>query len=92
MLQNLIVYKIQLDYGNKKPNKIGRDIFLLFLQQNRNKVDFQGNHLTSGIMKQDNAYSSCKKGDTRTDNTPHGRSCGALIQWNGWKISDDYPW
>ena len=73
--------------GTKKPNIVGKDVFnILFAYPTRN-VKFMGSGYprttllttgTGGCNKETEMYK--------------GLYCGALIQQDGWKISDDYPW
>lgn len=73
--------------GLKKPNVVGKDIFRFDYNFSLEKVKLngQGNNRTSLLQAADN---SCNK----IHGNQMGVSCGAIIQMDGWKISDDYPW
>ena len=83
--------------GKKGPNKFGRDFFTIVINRtprndNNGVFDKSGVYmmgqgkdkatLTSGI------YSCSKTSKVNYE----GGYCGALIMYDGWKISDDYPW
>ena len=77
--------------GNKGPNTFGKDVFSYYLNtdgtNNIFKTKFSG---PVGITIDREALindplDGCKKG-------LRGINCGALIQYDGWQISDDYPW
>lgn len=84
---------VDINGGKRKPNRLGKDIFALGLDVNNNRIVMFGNNSTrenlinSGSFNEING-GACVKGNKRYD----GRSCGALIQKDGWKISEDYPW
>ncbi len=76
--------------GQKKPNKLGKDIFRFVYW-----IDYPGapslngkftaygyNWTREAIM---NAGYGCQKDKT-------GELCAALIMKDGWQIKDDYPW
>ena len=62
--------------GPKKPNRLGKDIFMTNINLNRNSIEFWS------------AY-DCNK---NSSGMYSGGSCGYKIMHDGWKISDDYPW
>ena len=67
--------------GNKKPNALCKDIFLLKLDNNSGMYIF----LTPGEETRDRYLKSgCESGNSGY--------CGKLIQANGWKMPKDYPW
>lgn len=70
--------------GSKKPNIVGRDLFLFEIKVKQNKFKtFQ-----SGAYKRDILLEKCSKNGGDYDNL----YCGALIEMDGWEIKDDYPW
>uniref|UniRef100_UPI0040278577 DUF6613 domain-containing protein n=1 Tax=Candidatus Scatousia sp. TaxID=3085663 RepID=UPI0040278577 len=74
--------------GLKGPNIEGKDVFSYNLQTSGvAKSNFWG--LTgAGIRREtllNDSYRGCNKNAS-------GQYCGALIQYDGWKIKDDYPW
>lgn len=73
--------------GLKKPNMMGKDIFLLDLYYINEYVCFNGiNYLRTDMLG--NYSGSCNV----TPGTTKGNWCGALIQTDGWQIKSDYPW
>ena len=83
--------------GFKKPNKIGRDWFLLTIHKDYGLVpygykgcsdldsydEFDRTHLINAPR-----YGCSKNGGT----VQNGAFCSALIISDGWEIKDDYPW
>lgn len=73
--------------GFKKPNIMGKDIFKIDYYFTTGKVSLDGQGLSrSGILSPGDYSCSLDSGIAK------GNWCGALIQIDGWKISDDYPW
>jgi hypothetical protein len=72
--------------GNKKPNIIGKDAFCMRFNRGQNKLIFidPGDR---NFLKNNSIY-----GCNKTASDQPGLYCGALIQYDGWKIADDYPW
>ncbi len=77
--------------GNKNPNKVGRDVFTYYLNTSKTitKQNFWGldgnfSNVSRDFLLND-GNRGCKKNSL-------GYYCGALIQYDGWKIKDDYPW
>ena len=95
-LKYLFCYLLQVDInGPKSPNVLGKDVFLFVYPIGYNaKLYFWGAenpkfYTSEGRVdyldvSRDDILESCNKAE--------GISCGALIQYDGWKISDDYPW
>lgn len=102
----LLNYDKYFDYiyydvnGDKNPNILGKDIFIFdFGSVHDYKLEFE-----SGFTRINNLSSSnvvkylTKTSRTACSKTPasfdvyNSYSCGALIQYQGWKITDDYPW
>ena len=87
--------------GVKGPNRIGRDVFVFdgrnyatgdvdkhFIKFWNQSPYFDRNILING---DGHGYGyGCNKNDK--SDIYLGYSCGALILFDGWKISDDYPW
>ena len=73
--------------GKKRPNMVGRDIFYLILDTNATKVNMHGIGQTRENLL--NGARGCKYD---SNNKFSGEWCGALIQYDGWQIKDDYPW
>ena len=81
--------------GHKKPNRLGRDIFVFdiynypFHKIRKNyHLKFWCDYKDIDALKNDTNY-GCNK---NADNRYAGFNCGALIQKNGWEIPEDYPW
>ena len=77
--------------GNKNPNKVGRDVFTYYLNTSKTitKQNFWGldgnfSNVSRDFLLND-GNRGCKKNSL-------GYYCGALIQYDGWQIKDDYPW
>ena len=86
LLSDLIIY-VDLN-GLKAPNVIGKDVFGYYLNTSGvSKLNFWGltNQNVSRDVLLNDSISGCNK-------NAWGRLCGALIERDGWKISDDYPW
>ncbi|MBP3924671.1 type II secretion system protein [bacterium] len=86
--------------GNKGPNREGRDIFYVniypkegavMLGQFSNGKNPNREELKTGISANSGHDTSCC---SHTCATPSFKylNCGALIQFDGWQIKDDYPW
>ena len=86
--------------GLKKPNRLGRDIFILNANWGKTtgKRGVYPNLLTTDNMPNrndilegknlsNNGY-ACKKGNSNYN----GYGCAAVIMLDGWKIEKDYPW
>ncbi len=85
--------------GNRKPNRMGRDVFVMSIYPNRNSSDkfVMGAHEQCGagtihkyMTREQLLKTGC--GNCRTDHTGYGMACSRLIQLDGWQISKDYPW
>ena len=84
-LFNLIIY-VDIN-GLKGSNIIGVDVFSYYLNTSgAAKTNFWG--LTGTNVSRENLLN-----DTRGCNRDgSGQYCGALIQYDGWEIKDDYPY
>ena len=74
--------------GGKKPNRRGRDIFVIRLSKapNYKPFGFAGAvYNRSGIINNTHGCKHSAAGNTYT-------YCGALIHADNWQIKDDYPW
>lgn len=80
--------KIDLN-GTASPNKNGKDrFFMYFSPQYGNKpINFMG----SGLSRED-LLENTSRGCNRGTGPSIGQYCGALIQYDGWEIKDNYPW
>ena len=91
--------------GLKKPNTIGKDIFVLYLTFSQttsnacpegtlNRVGFFPLGASCEAIKDrasllDGSNYACKKNSSLKT---AGAYCGALIMFDGWEIKKDYPW
>ena len=80
-----IIFTVDLN-GKKRPNMYGKDIFVLVFQPSYSKIKMYGEGQTLQTLL--NANKGCNKNNS----VFAGEYCGALIQYDGWEISDDYPW
>ncbi len=80
--QNMLI-SVDLN-AMKNPNKMGKDIFALETVGGINHCRFRAEGHARTLLINDVNY-GCNK-------SANGIFCGALIQQDGWKISDDYPW
>lgn len=96
---------VDIDGPRKGKNIIGKDIFMFSAYFGQGKLDGESLNIPSGFgmygrstepltrddiinnLKDDTKQHGCRKEYPAT-----GRMCGLLIQYDGWKISDDYPW
>lgn len=71
--------------GNKKPNILGKDVFIFDYYSTPEKfvADGLGNSRTTLMT----STSGC---NTTANNA--GWCCAALIMSDGWQMADDYPW
>jgi len=77
--------------GYRKPNKIGRDLYMFCIDSKRGVLPFSAENnegqsitLTREQLKKGNTW-SCNKNSV-------GLFCAALIMMDGWQMKDDYPW
>ena len=79
---------MQIDLnGKQKPNMYGRDIFHIILNPSTTNITMYGIGQTREDLL-DGARGCIEK----IGNFQSGEWCGALIQYDGWQIKDDYPW
>ena len=75
--------------GNKRPNIYGIDIFTFtFYGNDSPAIRFAGWNKTRAQM----LSSVTRTGCSVSAGSYSGQDCGALIMYDGWKISKDYPW
>lgn len=79
--------------GQKDPNKLGRDIFELMLTPtavSNFRLDEQnpGLYFYGAGLSRNSLKSSSGLGCNTSE---YGRYCGAMLQYDGWQIADDYP-
>ena len=74
--------------GDRKPNRRGRDIFVVRISKSENYKDFGFAGAVYNRNGMINHTHGCKHGAAGNAYT----YCGALIQADNWQIKDDYPW
>lgn len=79
---------VDINGPSKKPNIDGKDIFRIVIRYPQNNVEFYGRGNIRSSNLTNDAFGGCNK----TSGQQKGDFCGAIIQSDGWKISDDYPW
>ncbi len=65
--------------GPQNPNTLGKDVFLFYVDQYKHRI-IPG--IWDNITKEE-IINNCKE---------HGSTCSALIMYEGWRITDNYPW
>lgn len=83
--------------GKKKPNKWGRDLFRLRLDSTTSQLFFDGLYAQSWKNTTDRSDCSVQYTQKSRDAIKQqclGKlfTCGALIYYDNFEISDDYPW
>ena len=76
--------------GDKKPNKVGRDIFFLDYYIKNNNSSYIGRVRPEGLSRNRNNIINSANWGCRKD--LRGSFCSGLIMFDGWRIADDYPW
>ncbi len=87
--------------GYKKPNRMGRDVFIMslypYVEGYKKKKLVFGNHEQCGngahhylLSRNSLVNSGC--GTCNSNHSGYGFACGLLIQMDGWQIKNDYPW
>ena len=79
--------------GYKKPNRFGRDLFMMCLDSERGIVPHAWNDNEPSTVKK--TREQLKKSSSysyQCSRKARGMWCAALIMKDGWKIKDDYPW
>jgi len=94
------IYREQITFrfdtnGKNPPNRTGRDVFCYDMTVWENNLVHMNNKRVepcfAGYIGNRDDFTKTN-GFCASDKTSHGLGCGALIQLDGWKISDDYPW
>ena len=89
---------ISLDInGPEKPNTYGRDIFNLQIHNVVNKSCHYKDRFGffcqwCGACQHAGGTRNRTHWTSRSCSKTNATSCGGLIEFDGWKISDDYPW
>lgn len=81
--------------GDASPNTLGKDIYLFFLTKNEGlqPLGYSGSPASykpsSGDLTRTNMISA---GNNACHKDRKGYWCAALVMYDGWKYSKDYPW
>ena len=89
--------------GLQKPNRIGRDVFVMEGKQSKYVTFYGAGNSINGLKNDGNNYTEDEAENNRGGfgcskknkyGYYSGYHCGALIEASGWKIpeDDDYPW
>jgi len=78
--------------GIKKPNVIGKDIFYTELGGYEGAYTFNPNKLMPYGYSNSKDRSNYTTGQNSCNKDSNGMKCFALIMYDNWEISKDYPW
>ena len=85
---------VDLNGYNTKPNRFGRDTFFLLVTTEKGSILHYSDDGELGTVQR--TRKQLKDGPSNQNYQCNyggrGMWCGALIQRDGWKISNDYPW
>lgn len=89
-----MVVRIFVDInGDQKPNRAGRDIFTFKLDVNgNNAINMSGISEVKYNKNRNTLLGTCRECCSKNAGDYSGDFCSGLIQYDGWKISKDYPW
>lgn len=96
--ENLLISRIFIDInGQKKPNKLGRDIFVFYYWiKYYNSKAIQGKFTSYGgyTTRTRDVLKTCSTCSSNYGCNKEGRGelCSGLIMYDNWQIKDDYPW
>lgn len=95
---------VDIDGRKKGTTTLGKDVFPLFIGFGKQKPDganenqwkqsgfnLFGAGWIPGLNRED-LFNDDEGGCSKSAGNAAGRYCGALIQYDGWEIKDDYPW
>lgn len=85
---------IDLNGYASKPNRFGRDTFFVLLTTEKGVLMSYSDDREYGSVQRtrDQLINGPSRNNYQCNYKGRGIWCGALIQRDGWKISDDYPW
>lgn len=79
--------------GNQKPNTAGKDIFTFRLETDGdNAINMSGITQVKLNKNRNTLLGTCRECCSKNAGDYAGDFCSGLIQYDGWKISKDYPW
>lgn len=85
-------YAIDIN-GYKKPNKFGRDLFMLCLDADRGVIPHSWNdNEPSTVKKTRQQLKSSSSYRYNCSKNGRGMWCAALVMKDGWQMRGDYPW
>lgn len=71
--------------GSVGPNAAGKDYFMFYVKPKSTNINFFEVNSSTPSNKRSALLNDCNTSSWR-------RSCGALIKYDGWKISEEYLW
>ena len=80
--------------GDRGPNVSGKDVFTILLDPNGNSaIKLYGIDTIKYSKNRNSLLGNCRECCSKTTAGNYaGDFCGGLIQYDGWKISKDFPW
>ena len=89
---NSATYYVDIN-GDKKPNKVGRDIFSFeYNNASKKTTDENNNQSTSSEGQLIPSCSVTTREEMKNHCKNDGTCCANLIMNDGWEIKPDYPW
>ena len=76
--------------GDKKPNMLGRDIFVFYYCMKY--AGFNGKIVPGGVLQPKRNLLSPSSDGANCNKNQTGLRCASVIMEDGWQIKDDYPW
>jgi len=89
-----ISFLIDLNGYNNPPNKFGRDAFVVQIDTDDKIYLAKSDDGEAGLVDRDRSVllNGPSAYNYQCNRRGRGMWCGALIQKDGWQISNDYPW
>ena len=79
--------------GDARPNVSGKDIFTFKLDTNgKSALNMSGVTEVAKSKKRSTLLGTCRECCNKNAGDYAGDFCAGLIQYDGWKIKNDYPW
>ena len=79
--------------GDALPNVFGKDIFTFKLDTNgKSALNMSGVTEVTKSKNRNTLLGTCRECCNKNAGSYAGDFCAGLIQYDGWKISKDYPW
>ena len=88
------VVRVYVDInGDARPNVSGKDIFTFKLDTNgKSALNMSGVTEVAKSKKRSTLLGTCRDCCNKNAGDYAGDFCAGLIQYDGWKIKNDYPW